>query len=89
MKLETTLMVTICGLLTLPACRSDEGTQVPETRTPYMDEERTLEDEDEMRQEGMEEGMREEDMREEGMREEGMREPPEGHGAGEMGTEPM
>jgi hypothetical protein len=45
MKLNMTALA-ICGLLVLPACRTDEGTRVPETRTPYMEEEQPLERDD-------------------------------------------
>lgn len=38
MKRDTTIASMICVMLALPACKNDEGTRVPETQTPYMEE---------------------------------------------------
>jgi hypothetical protein len=38
MKMETSIVLAMCATLVLPACRNDERTEVPDTRTPYMDE---------------------------------------------------
>jgi hypothetical protein len=38
-RMETSIVLAMCATLVLPACRNDERTEVPDTRTPYMDEE--------------------------------------------------